>query len=426
MFVARNRISGGAFNLAFLLARQVAYLLVHLVRKVAALAFASLLAIHTSALVAEEAPLIIGLDADMSAVAKEGGEAIRRGALIAINEINSQGGVLGRPLSLLIKDHRGNPARGINNIKQFAQTDNLVAVLGGVHTPVAIKELPYIHEHNIIYLDPWAAGTSIVDNDYDPNYVFRVSVRDEQAGKVLIQQTAKRGFSKVALLLERTGWGRSNLTSLTEAAGIAGTEIVDQQWFNWGQQDLEKELQKIINSGAEAIILVANAPEGAAICKELLRVSPDAPLPIISHWGIASGSFVEMLGLENLKRLDLSVLQTYSFATPSNPAVNDRVLKAYGEQFGDTPPHALPGAVGTAHAYDLVHLLAIAIRNAESDQREKIRDALESIDQYAGLVKNYQPPFSDRRHDALWAEDYIIAHYNSLGYLVPQLETQKD
>ena len=48
-------------------------------------------------------PIIIGLDADMSAVAKEGGIAIQRGAEIAIDEINKQGGVLNRPLKLMVK-----------------------------------------------------------------------------------------------------------------------------------------------------------------------------------------------------------------------------------------------------------------------------------------------------------------------------------
>jgi len=118
------------------------------------LVFLSLL-LMTSSLCLSAPPIYLGLDADLSAVAKEGGIAIKRGALIAIEEINANGGVLGRPLSLIVKDHRGNPARGIANIKAFSQQEGLVAVLGGVHTPVAMKELPVIHENQMIYLDPW-------------------------------------------------------------------------------------------------------------------------------------------------------------------------------------------------------------------------------------------------------------------------------
>ncbi len=134
----------------------------------------------------------------MSAVAAEGGQAIYQGAMIAINEINREGGVLDRPLELIVRDHRGNPARGIRNIQTFSQTSDMVAVLGGVHTPVALQELELIHQHQLIYLSPWAAGTAIVDNGYEPNNVFRVSIRDAEAAKVLLAHIQDKGISNIA------------------------------------------------------------------------------------------------------------------------------------------------------------------------------------------------------------------------------------
>jgi len=66
-------------------------------------------------------PIIVGLDADTSSGSARSGESIRRGILLAMDEINGQGGVLGRPLQLVVKDHRGNPARGVDNIEDFAK-----------------------------------------------------------------------------------------------------------------------------------------------------------------------------------------------------------------------------------------------------------------------------------------------------------------
>lgn len=91
-------------------------------------------------------PLVIGVDADLSAVAVDGGVAISRGVELAVEEINAQGGVLGRPLKLVTKDHRGNPARGIHNLKQYSENPDLLAVVGGVHTPVLLAEIDLIHE----------------------------------------------------------------------------------------------------------------------------------------------------------------------------------------------------------------------------------------------------------------------------------------
>ncbi len=369
---------------------------------------------------ADTKTLYIGLDADMSAVAQAGGTAIKRGAEIAIDEINQAGGVLGYKLALIVKDHRGNPARGITNINEFAKQENLVAILGGVHTPVVLKELPAIHQHKLIFLDPWAAGTNIVDNGFNPNYVFRVSVRDKEAGKVFIEHAKKLGLSKIGLLLERTGWGRSNEKSIKEYASISGLEILETQWFNWGQKSFDDELTALKKLNIEGIILVANAPEGAEITKSFISQNYPPDFPIISHWGISSGEFVELVGIDTLNKLTIAVLQTYSFESPFDPAKNNFVLSRYQSLFDQNiNTKNIQGASGVAHAYDLIQLLALAIKQANTINRENIRDALENITSYKGLVKLYQPAFTKDKHDALLAEDYMMSRFDKNGQLTP-------
>ena len=186
----------------------------------------------------DDNPIVIGLDADMSSGSAEAGESIRRGAVLAISEINTAGGVLGRPLQLVVKDHRGNPARGIDNLEELSQIENLVAVLGGLHTPVMLAELDTIHKHQLVSLVPWAAGTPIIDNGRDPSYVFRVSVRDEFAGGVLIDFVQRAGYTRPGLLLERTGWGRSNEKAIGDALRDRGLTSAGTKWFDWGIDDL--------------------------------------------------------------------------------------------------------------------------------------------------------------------------------------------
>lgn len=365
-------------------------------------------------------PLIIGLDADMSAGAVEGGVAIKRGAQLAIDEINAAGGVLGRSLSLLIKDHRGNPARGKFNISAFAKTENLVAVMGGVHTPVVLEELPLLHENKLIFLDPWAAGTPIVDNGYLPNFVFRVSVRDAEAGMVMMSHAKSMGKSKVALLLERTGWGRSNERSLSIAAEKLGISISTIVWVNWRQKSMQDEMDTIARSDAEAIMLVVNSPEGVVAMNSFLDKGLENKLGVISHWGIAGGNFVEQVGIDALNKIDLSVLQTFSFASDDQSSKKARIFERYKQNYEQSViPESVPGAVGVAHAYDLVHLLKIAIENAGTTDSSKVRDALENIEEYQGLVKYYKPPFTPSRHDALLRDDYIMSSYDERGFLIP-------
>ena len=360
-------------------------------------------------------PLIIGIDADLSAVAVEGGVAITRGVELAVEEINANGGILGRTLKVITKDHRGNPARGIYNIEQFAQMPNLLAVIGGVHTPVVLAEIDIIHAKNILMLVPWAAGTPIVDNDHSPNNIFRISVRDAEAASVLIDFVKSRELSNVALVLERTGWGRSNLESLTKAAQDKGVNISATYWINWQQKDFSEDAKAIKDSKADSVILVTNVPEGVVVVDALAEQGLSS-LPVVSHWGIASGQFASQLA-NPIHQHDISVLQTFHFHHQKNNKAK-QLLEAYYNKYGLIDAAAIEGVTGLAHAYDLIHLIAIAADKANSIQVNELRNALESLKDIQGAVKYYEAPFTKERHDALWSKDYFMTKINDKGHLV--------
>ena len=366
----------------------------------------------------EEDEIIIGLDADMTLGSAPSGHAIKRGMEIAVREINKQGGILNKKLHILVRDHAGISARGIANMKHFSKVKNLVAVMGGLHSPVALSELDIIHKEKIIYLDPWAAATPIIDNGYQPNYVFRVSVRDEYAGSFLVNQ-ALQEYQKIALLLENTGWGRSNLKAMTTALAEKKRIPVAVEWFNWGEEDMTAQLTRIENAGAEVILLVANAPEGINIVKTMAR-RPNK-IPIISHWGITGGYFWEHVNKE-LETVNLMFLQTFSFMGSKNKKT-EAIIREYFQTYNIEPQGKIIAPVGTAHAYDLVHLLAEAIRKAGTLDRPTIRKELEKIEYHQGLVKTYAPPFTPLSHDALNQDDFTMARYDSSGRIVPVSRT---
>ena len=82
-------------------------------------------------------------------------------------------------------------------------------------------------------------------------------------------------------------------------------------------------------------------------------------LPIISHWGITGGEFAR-LAADALRRVDLAVIQTFSFIGTDTPIAR-RVLAAAKRLYGIENPGDIKSPVGLAHAYDLTHLLARAI-----------------------------------------------------------------
>ncbi|MEM7207439.1 MAG: ABC transporter substrate-binding protein [Pseudomonadota bacterium] len=364
------------------------------------------------------APIVVGLSADMSRGGARSGEAIRRGAMLAIDEINARGGVLGRRLELSVSDHRGIPARGADNIMDFSENPNVVAVLGGLHTPVAMAELKPVHSQQIVYLGPWAAGTGVVENGHSPNYVFRVSVRDEYAGEFLIKAAIKKGAKRPGLLLWNTAWGRSNETAMSNAINKLALPAAPVEWFNTRPKSVDEELESLYQQGVDTVMLVANPLDGVKVIRAMVKRAPDKRMPIISHWGITGGNFYDKIA-DVADQIDLTFLQTYSFFDPPFPEKSAQIQRRYCSMFNQCGPEKIISPVGTAHAYDLVKLLQKAIEQSGSTDRVEVRDALEHLDRHDGLVRVYQRAFTPDDHDALDSSDFTLAQYDKFGAIRP-------
>lgn len=365
-------------------------------------------------------PIYIGLNTDLSGSAAGGGLAVQRGALIAIDEINKQGGVLGRPLKLITRDNRSNPRRGLANTTAMLDEYNIAAMIGPIQTPITLQDLPIIHEREVIYLAPWAAGNPVVDNGYSPNYVFRVSLRDEFVAKSMVQRSLAKEKKKLGLLLLNSAWGRSCEKSIHAAAKTSGAEVVGVEWFNWSQKDMSIQVDNLIAAGAEVVLLVANAVDGAVAVKKMASVEAEKRLPIISHWGLAHGKFFKLAGAHNLEAVDLEVLQSFSFQGSSNRVLSEKVLEDYKKKFdANIKPLTVKAASGVANTYDLVHLFAKALAQANSTNGKDLLEAMENLPSYEGLVKFYEKPFAANRHDALNEQDYLLTKFNKQGHLIP-------
>jgi branched-chain amino acid transport system substrate-binding protein len=385
-------------------------------RRLAAL-FLSLAALATIGVgrtsAAGHADVLIGLDGEFGHVHSRSAEAIRLGMRIAIDEVNAAGGVLGgRRLALVERSNASLPARSTMNIREFAAMPDLVAVFCGRFSPTVLDNMALIHELRIPLLDPWAAADRIVDNGHSPNYVFRLSMRDSWASATMLGYLKRRGLKRVGMLSLGTAWGRSTRRAVEGyVAEHGGIVLVGNRWIGWDDNEasLKEKLDGLRAAGAQAVLLTANAGEAAHLANVLLALPKAQRLPVVSHWGVAGGDLPGVVG-PRFAELDFKVVQTYSFIGQSSPVAR-RVVAAYNALTGTRGPRGIVAPAGVAHAYDLTHILARAIEQAGSTDRVKVRDALERLGAYDGLVRRYAPPFSAVRHEALTPADVFLAGY---------------
>jgi len=355
-------------------------------------------------------PIKIGHVAALSGGSAQSGEAITRGLAVAIDEINAKGGLLGgRKLELVQRDDESAPPKGLTAARELIAREKVAIIFGGIDSPVGLAMAPILNKEKVPHMAVWAAGTGITRNGANPNYIFRVSAVDVLVDVKLLDYAAKTyGAKKVGLILVNNPWGESNEKGLAEAVKQkTGMEIVGSEKFENNDVDMVPQLTRLKDKGADVLILVGNAAPGAQVMKARERLG--WKVPVVSHWGISGGRFPELTGPT---AGDAHFVQTYSFFGKQSP-VGEKVLAALKAKYPAVKgPGDVFAPVGTANAYDAMHLVALAIEQAGSTDGDAIRQALEDLKApYQGLIKTYNKPFSTANHDALGPDDYVMVHY---------------
>jgi branched-chain amino acid transport system substrate-binding protein len=140
-----------------------------------------------------------------------------QGVKLAVNEINAFGGYLGRPLALVIKDDQGEPSIGLKGAAELA-SEGVLATIGFCNTGVAMQALPVFQDAKIPLIVPCATGSPITAKyPAKDSYIFRTSARDAIQASFVVEDITKRGWHKVAIFADTTGYGEAGLADVVAA-----------------------------------------------------------------------------------------------------------------------------------------------------------------------------------------------------------------
>jgi len=362
----------------------------------------------------------IGNSGPLTGPAAFGGTAIKMGAEIAIDEINANGGVLGKQLRFVQYDDAGAPPRGVDNTRRIAQADKCIAILGGYHSTVALAQVEAVHQTGIPYIGTIAANTAVIENNRAPaeNLMFRVSGKDKWVAEFLVKKAVERSKAgKVAFMYENTGWGNGAVPDIENAIKAEGQTLVASETFNWNDQDMSAQVMRIRDAGADTVILWGLDREGNQILRSMDKVGFKPQ--IVGAWGLA-GNLGELAGpLAN----GVLVMQTYTFMGQ----LNEKGQALWGviqKKYNLSDPQAVKMPSGVANSYDAVHIIAKAIEKAGAFDWQKVHAALCEVE-HTGVVADYKPAFdcSDNvRHDAILPNYYKLTAWHD-GKLLPVEQT---
>jgi branched-chain amino acid transport system substrate-binding protein len=339
----------------------------------------------------------IGVTGPFTGGSSSMGVSMRDGVRLAAKEINSTGGVLGRQIELIERDDQADNARGITIAQELVNKEKIVADVGFINTGVALAAQRIYQEAKIPVFNNVATGTVVTRQfDKEPaNYIFRNAARDEIQAPMIVQEAIeKRGFKKVAILHDSTNYGELGKTDLMKALTAKGVTPVAIEKFNIKDTDMTSQLLKAKEAGAEVILTYAIGPELAQIANGMAKLGWKKPL--IGSWTLSMANFIDTAGKNGE-----GARMPQTFIQEANTQKRKAFIDAYLKEF-KPKNNRIDSPVSAAQGYDSVYLLASAIRQAGSTDGEKIREALENLNEkLVGIVTVYDKPFSKTDHEAI-------------------------
>ena len=319
----------------------------------------------------------------------------------AVDEINAVGGYLGRKLELVRKDDQASPDMGVK-LSQELVADKVLVTIGFCNTGVAAKSLEVYQNAKLPLIIPCATGTPLTARyPAADSYIFRTSAKDALQAPFVVEDIVKRGWDKVAIFADTTGYGEAGLKDVEAALDARKLKAVHVSRFALGVKDLTEDLKAARAAGANVVFSYTVGPENAVIARG--RQALNWNVPQVGNWTLSFPFFID-----GAKEAAEGALMAQTFiAEPSNER-RASFLTAYARKY---QVKKIPVPMAAAQGYDAVYILIYSLFGIRDGNLSgpSLKNALETKQRtYYGVVATYQQPFSTQDKDAITANMLVM------------------
>jgi branched-chain amino acid transport system substrate-binding protein len=316
-------------------------------------------------------PVTIGLSTPLSGPAASLGENERNGVELAIDQINSDGGVLdGTELELAAEDNACNPTDGVGSVSKLITQEDATAVIGALCSGVTLAAMPLVQRNKV----PMVVATSTSPDITTQagaggnEYTFRINPSDATLAEALATYLADEGsVGRLSILAEDSTYGRGGAAAFQKALEAEGIEVVGVDYVAQGTADFSTQISKYRSDGTEAVGLYVSGADHLGFLHQ--AADADLGLPVTGR--------VELEG-ENLEILQdkqfAGSSSVYPYSSMVETPANHEFVEAYEKEYGSAPTYE------SFEGYNAVLVIADAVERAGSADPEDLRDALAETD----------------------------------------------
>jgi len=331
-------------------------------------------ALFGASLLSAQETIRIGEYASLTGKEAAYGDTSHKGIVLAIEELNARGGVLGKKLDLLTEDNQSKQGEAATAVKKLISRDKVVAILGEVASIRSLEAAPVIQNAKLPMISSASVNSKVTEVG---DYIFRVCFVDSFEGKVLAKFAAGHlKARRVAILTSSSNAYSVGMSRVFKESFLAdGGAIAAEPKYSEGDKDFRAQLTAVKNAGADAIFASGYYTEAALICKQARELGLN--IPIFGGDGWDAPPLIEIGGA--------AMEGTYLCAhySPENPSPEVQSFnQRYSARWGSLPD------AWSALGYDSAMVLADAITRAGAAEPKKIRDALAATKNFPAVTGN--------------------------------------
>ncbi|MBW2093676.1 MAG: ABC transporter substrate-binding protein [Deltaproteobacteria bacterium] len=299
------------------------------------------------------------------------GTRMANAAKLAIDQINAQGGLLGKDVELILENDNCEPAKGLERIKKLIDVNGVKVIVGPMISGSSFSAGPYASRKRVPMITPSATAAKLSKQRWT-KWFFRTCLRDDLQAKVLSDVIMEKGFTRLATFVLDNTYGQGleiALVDLLKQAGWKGKHVASVR-YDQTKKDYLTQLQQIKSSNPDVIFASTYCDDGIIVFRQALDLGLDKIPWLGCDGNYGSGLFKEAKSAEFMEKAFLAGTRSAGGLTKTY----DTFAAAYKSKYGEAPE------VYCDTTYDAVWAVAKAIKKAGKYDGKAIRDAMETLE----------------------------------------------
>ncbi|MBI5025611.1 MAG: branched-chain amino acid ABC transporter substrate-binding protein [Nitrospirae bacterium] len=312
----------------------------------------------------------IGIAGPMTGPQGKMGMDFRNAVIIAIEEWNEKGGVLGKKIDFLIGDDQADPKQAVAVANRHV-TMGAVGTIGHFNSSCSIPASDVYNRSGIPMISPASTNPLLTERGYIG--VFRVCGRDDQQGMVAVDFVLRQlRLKKIAIIHDKTTYGQGLADEFKRFLGNK-VGVVYYGGIVQGDKDFKMVLTSIKDKKPELIFFGGIYPEAGLLVKQSREIG--LTVPFMSGDGVIDPNFISIAGARAAEGTYL----TFS-PDPKHIPTAKAFIEKYQQRFGELGPYSI-------YAYDATNILLTAIKEAGTTDGKAIIEKLHAMEFSGALGK---------------------------------------